>query len=192
MDTPATPRTLDQKIGAAHVVIDEWRRLGSSARLLGKADIVRTDRDNAAMDSAFVHARCLINFLCGNYMGTWQRGDIKPADFLGHDWFPDDNRNFDRELRGRLRIMNKAVVHATWDRVTSDEAVIWSMIVVAHQVSFGMRLFGVELDAQKATSDVAVVVAPMVVRAWEEIEPMLPPISKRTGETRVPLAPERS
>jgi hypothetical protein len=68
------------------------------------------------MDAALEHARCLINFVAGNYAGTRSAKDIQAKDFLGVDWWPRDE-DFHRKLRGRVQFINERLANLSWERV---------------------------------------------------------------------------
>jgi len=145
-------RTPQQIQDAARQVALEWTRLADSAHELSIANGARTARDQAAFDSCIVHSRCLINFLCGNTRGEWKAIDIQPIDFLGFAWFPQDGgwegdrSHFDRDLRGRMAVFNREVFHLSWNRVTNDEVIIWSIVRLAMLVGHAMSLFIIELQ----------------------------------------------
>ncbi|MGH9151835.1 MAG: hypothetical protein ACRD03_05465 [Acidimicrobiales bacterium] len=103
-------------------------------------------RRNATLEALLVHARCLINFLCGNYKGEWLPSDMRPADFVRTAWvLPDDE--MDRRLRGRLPVINESLAHLSWKRVTNTQGVIWPTGLVAHEVHWSMHKF---VDAVRA------------------------------------------
>ncbi len=108
--------------GVGHVQY-EWTQMAGCAARLELVDGIRTPDENATLEALFVHARCLINFLCGNYRGGWMQEDMKPADFLRAPWvLPDDE--MDRRLRGRLTVINRSLAHLCWRRVTNDRGVM--------------------------------------------------------------------
>ena len=80
------------------------------------------------MVATLIHARCLINFCCGGYTGKRHAGDIQPSDFLGVDWWPQDE-SFDRRLRGRLQFINEELQHLSWQRVLNTQA-LWVPMTV--------------------------------------------------------------
>lgn len=133
---------------AIHHVQGEWMLLADMASLLPQGRD-RTLAETAALESTFVHARCLINFCCGDYGGRRHKGDIQPADFLGVDWWPRDEQ-FDRKLRGRLPVINQLMQHLSWQRVLDKQSVIWSVVFLAHEVDWAMRLFVAELRATRS------------------------------------------
>lgn len=136
------------------------------------------------MESMLVHARCLINFTCGNYRGNQQPTDIQPKDFLGVDWWPRDEP-FERKLRGRLAFINQELQHLSWRRVDDKEPLIVHLPLLAHEVHWAMHLFVEELDARR-------------LPVWQSrfasqeklVEPMLPGY-RNAGETVPHLAPAR-
>jgi hypothetical protein len=79
-----TPNELEQ---AADQVKATWSALAETVALLPGSG-VRSPAQSIAMDAALVHARCLINFIAGNYAGKRISKDIQPKDFLGVDWWP--------------------------------------------------------------------------------------------------------
>jgi hypothetical protein len=183
MTTPAAPTDRDLDAAAVHVVY-EWVALAEMTAELAKVTSVRTTVEHALLEAVLVHNRCLINFLCGDVNGRHGRRDIVPADFLGYEWWPDDDEDFDRLLRGRLPVLNKHLAHLSWERVTDATPVLWSVVLIGHQTHWGMKLFTVE--AVKASSPQASLFDANRVRS----EAAMPPLGK-VAETRPVLAPER-
>ena len=59
--------------GVGHVQY-EWTQMAGCAARLELAGGIRTPEENATLEAFLVHARCLINFVCGNYKGEdWIR-----------------------------------------------------------------------------------------------------------------------
>ncbi len=187
-----TTRVSDlQMLGASSHILREWKLLGESAAELGGDFGERTARQQAAFDSTFVHIRCLINFLCGGYTGSRHDNDITPSDFLGRDWWPDDDQQFDRQMRGRLSVMNTEVLHLSWDRVDRTEPIWWSLILMARLTHHAMCLFVEELECEAGASPGVAACLPVFYEAQRATEGALPSVPRRTGETAVTLAPER-
>lgn len=135
--------------GVAHVQY-EWTQLAGCAVRLDQVDGVRTAQENATLESLLLHARCLINFLCGNYNGEWSAHDMKPADFVRAPWVLADEE-MDRRLRGRLAVINPTLAHVSWRRVTEPRGVIWPTGLVAHEIHCSMHKF-VEAVCEASTS----------------------------------------
>ncbi|HSH58319.1 MAG TPA: hypothetical protein VK988_01510 [Acidimicrobiales bacterium] len=124
---------------AAHHVKGEWTKVAQMASLLPQYG-ERALAETAALEATLVHTRCLIHFCCGGYEGRRNRHDIVPADFLGVDWWPRDE-DFDRHLRGRLRFIDHELQHLSWQRVLNKDPLIVPIVLVAHEVHWGMHLF---------------------------------------------------
>lgn len=125
--------------GVGHVQY-EWTQMAGCAARLALVDGVRSPEENATLEALLLHARCLINFLCGNFDGKWQPNDMKPADFVRAPWgLPDEE--MDRRLRGRLTVINKSLAHLSWKRVTDRAGVMWPTGLLAHEVHWSMHVF---------------------------------------------------
>lgn len=170
-------RSKDELEEAAQHVKDEWAEVAKMASLMPR------DRETAALEATLVHARCLILFCCGGYKGKRDRSDIVPKDFLGVDWWPRDE-DFDRQLRGRLRFINHELQHLSWQRVLNKEPLIVPVVLVAHEVHWGMLLFVDELRAKQ--NDWLDTFAPQE----QLVGKLLPPLG-RLAETVPHLAPAR-
>jgi hypothetical protein len=123
--------------GAAYVG-ETWRAIVDVAAELATVERGRTGLQSLILDGGLVHYRCAVNFLCGNYAGVWHPTDLKPPDFLGCPWVIADEQ-YDRHLRGRLRIVNIALAHLSWRR--RDEFVAWPFGLLAHEADHALRLF---------------------------------------------------
>lgn len=168
---------------AAREVASEWVVMAELAAALASVTGTRTLTDRAVMEALFLHNRCLVNFLCGNWTGKHGTDDIRPSDFLGRDWWLPDLD--DRGLRGRLRVLNKHVAHLSWERVTDDTPVLWSLTLISHQSHWGMAVFAEDA----AQADIAQ--ASTFADARELAEASLPPLPSRVAETTPILAPPR-
>jgi hypothetical protein len=101
----------------------------------------RTLAQNAELESGLLHNRNLIEFLCGSYKTGARHADlIQPANFLGHDWWPEDVE-FDRRLRGRLPTIHQSLAHLSWQRVLDRDPIWWALGFLAWETSWGMKLF---------------------------------------------------
>ena len=167
---------------AASNVKGEWVLLGETVSLLPSSG-VRSQLQNAAMEATLVHARCLINFCSGDYGGRSTDRDIRPADFLGVDWWPRDEQ-FDRKLRGRVRFINQELQHLPWQRVLNKAPLAVSVRLLAHEVHWGMHLFVEELQAKQS------VWHPTFEIQERYVAGLLPPLDG-TAETVPHLAPAR-
>lgn len=168
--------------GARHV-IREWQTMAQLAAELAQVTGSRTLVDEALMEALLVHNRCLINFLCGNWKGRYQGNDMRPSDFLGYDWTPPDAL-FERRLRGRLGVINKQLAHLSWDRVTDQTPVFWSVVHMSHQTHVALKLFTAELARTHSP------VSGVFMACESELDDVLP-VPKQVRETRPVLAPER-
>lgn len=174
-------RDLDS--AASHVVY-EWVTMAEmTAELAGVAG-ARSVIENALLEALLVHNRCLVNFVSGDWLGRHGKRDIQPQDFLGYPWWPSDEE-FDRELRGRLSVINKHLAHLSWDRVADRAPVMWSVVLISHQSHWGMKLFTEE--ARRAGSNQA----EAFEEARDSAEGVLPRLG-RVGETTPVLAPRRA
>ncbi len=133
---------------AASHVTGEWALLAETSSLLPQTGD-RSPLERAAMEATLVHARCLINFCCGDAKGKRDARDIPPADFLGADWWPRDE-DFDQKLRGRLRFINEELQHLSWQRVVNKAPLLVPIILLVHEVHWAMHLFVAELRAKQS------------------------------------------
>lgn len=92
--------------------------------------------------------RTLILFLCGQD-GKRDRRDIRPKDFLGKDWWPDDEE-MDQRLRGKLVVMARNTAHLSWDRVLNWDPVLWPYNLLAWETSWSMGRFMRQLELAAA------------------------------------------
>ena len=168
---------------AAHHVGYEWLTLAEMTAELDQVPGTRTLTQTALLEALLIHARCLINFVCGDRDGRHHKDDIIPADFLGYEWWPAD-QELDRTLRGRLPMINKHLAHVSWDRVTDGSTLIWSVVLVSHQTHWAMKLFTAE--AQLAASSQA----PLFQDVLTAADAVMPALGRR-GETPPLLAPPR-
>ena len=150
---------------------------------LAKVTGQRALLENALLEAVLLHNRCLINFVCGNSKGERDKNDIQPADFLGRDWWPEDEQ-LDRQLRGRLPMLNKHLAHLSWKRVTDSTPVLWSVILVSHQTHWGMKLFTAEAARVGSTQ------ASIFEANRDRVELALPRLGQ-VAETSPVLAPLR-
>lgn len=163
--------------GVGHVQY-EWTQMAGCAARLEQVQTIRSPEDNATLEALLLHARCLINFLCGNHRGVWQADDMKPADFLRRPWvLPDDE--MDRRLRGRLPIINRSLAHLSWKRVTNRAGVIWPTSLVAHEIHWSMHQFVRVLRTESAAPAV-----PLWSAAAAEADRWMPPRRKDWAELR--------
>lgn len=168
-------RSTDELEEAARHVTVEWSEVAKMASLL--------PGNRAALEATLLHARCLIHFCCGGYDGKRDRRDIVSKDFLGVDWWPRDE-DFDRKPRGRLRFIDHGLQHLSWQRVLNKEPLIVPVVLVAHEVHWGMHLFVEELRAKQSDwFDTFELQEPIVQR-------LLTPLG-RLAETVPHLAPAR-
>lgn len=172
----------DLDVAASHVVY-EWVSLAEMTAELAKVTGQRALIENALLEAVLLHNRCLINFVCGNLKGGHAKNDIQPADFLRRDWWPEDEQ-FDRQLRGRLPMLNKHLAHLSWERVTDSTPVLWSVILVSHQTHWGMKLFTAEAVRTGSTQ------ASIFEASRDRVELALPELG-RVAETSPVLAPVR-
>jgi hypothetical protein len=122
-------------LGAGEVC-SEWIAAAQLTLVAEGFQGARTLEESAVITAIVLRYRCLVNFVSGGYKGTWADPDIRPSDFLGHDWQPSDEQ-LDRTMRGRLAVLNTEQQHISWKRL--DGAVtIW-------HVGFLMREVGVAL-----------------------------------------------
>ena len=176
-------RSTDELEEAAQHVTVEWAEMAKMATLLPR-NCVRMLADTAALEATLVHVRCLIHFCCGGYDGKRDGRDIVPKNFLGVDWWPRDE-DFDRTLRGRLRFINHELQHLSWQRVLNKEPLIVPVVLVAHEVHWGMHLFVDELRRKQSDWLETFELQEQVVRK------LLSPLG-RLAETVPHLAPARS
>lgn len=181
---PKPPVTDDQLLEAATQVCYEWDLLVDLAVRLDEVIGARTSADNNAMEALLVHYRCMVNFLCGGYTGGWHSWDIQPADFVGRVWFPSDEE-LDRRLRGRLLTINAELQHLSWERILQTDPVMWSTVLLAHEVTYTMGLFhdALELEAPGPVCD-------LFGASHQRAIEVLPELGDRAG-TAVPPAPLR-
>lgn len=166
---------------AARLVINEWQMLAECCALVQQIEGVRSTADTAALEAAWLHSRCLINFLCGNYAGKWDPRDISPRDFLREDWcLPDEH---DRELRGHLRIVNENLAHLSWNRL-NDEVISLPITLVGWLVHWNMGQFVQEAIRQGAER------AALFDAESRRIAALMPP-RKQWESTPVEPAPPR-
>jgi hypothetical protein len=177
-------RTEDELLEAAVAVDYEWVAMAELARNLDGVIGVRTEADNNAMEAFLVHYRCMVNFLCGDYKGNWYPTDIQPEDFLGEPWWPQDEE-LDRRMRGRLPIINTELQHLSWQRVTNRDAVKWSTVSMAHEVSFAAERFVDEAERVRPGR-----VAANLRITTQHVGAVLPPV-EQLPHTEVPPAPAR-
>ena len=177
--------TGDDLVQAALHVDYEWDSLVVLATDLDEVIGARTSADNNAMEALLVHYRCMVNFLCGGYTGRWAEWDIQPSDFLGRAWWPPDEE-LDRRLRGRLVVINSELQHLSWERILKVDPVMWSTVLLAHEVTYAMSLFhdALERDAPGVPCD-------MFGAGLQVAIQRLPTLGERSG-TRVLPAPARN
>ncbi len=94
------------------------------------------------------------------------------------------DEDFDRHLRGRLRFIDHELQHLSWQRVLDKEPLIVPIVLVAHEVHWGMHLFVEELRAKQSDWLDTFEVQEQLVRK------LLPPLV-RPVETVPQLAPAR-
>ncbi len=131
-------KTRDRLAEGAQDVASEWRAVVKIASSLESVRGPRSFDQSALLDAGMLHYRCIVNFCCGNFKGKWMSNDLKPQDFLGRPWWPEDNE-FDRRLRGRLATINKALVHLSWQRL--DLYTMWPFDLLAHEADHALRRF---------------------------------------------------
>lgn len=174
----------DELERAAHLIAHELGQVVDLAGLLAK---VRSHRDAGAegwIDALFVHERCLIGLLCGDYAGRWRPTDIKPSDYLGRDWvLPDEE--LDQQLRGRLPVINRMMAHLSWDQVTDETPIRWSGTFLAHEITYAVGLFIRALDKAGSSSH------PILSAAHARAQESLPQWTGRDPQTPVNPAPPR-
>ena len=178
-------------VAGAVAIKREWQLLGESAAELNTGFGVRTPAEQAAFDACFVHIRCLINFLCGDYKAHRSGNDITPSDFLGRDWWPDDAEDLDRNLRGRLRVINREVLHLSWGRVDATEFIWWSMVFLVRLTHHSMCLFLGELEREAELHEGVGSCLPVLYDAQASVEVLLPAWDPSMPQTAVELAPPR-
>lgn len=183
---PAEP-TEAETWRAAIEVAARWMRLADTAAELKKARNVRNRADNAAMDACFVNVRAMINFAFGNVNGVWGPNDIRPSDFVGHVWWPEDETGtFDREIRGRLPVINGMVLHLTWDLVTNTETLAMSLLRTTALVNYAMGLFVTKLGLVESRYH------EVFLQAYSDhVREVMPELDPHLGETAFDLAPPR-
>ncbi len=168
---------------AAFQVTREWTTLAEQAALLEKVTGHREPQEQAILESCFLHLRCLINFLSGNYQGVRSGKDIQPIDFLGREWWLDDDE-LDCRLRGRLAVINKELAHLSWERINNDVAIMWPMSLLVHEVCYGMKGFVNELCDGGGSCLV------QFEAACQQVDAVLPPLGQVVAALP-PLAPSR-
>ncbi len=171
-------------VEAATQVCYEWRSLVELATSLDEVIGARSSADTNAMEALLVHYRCMVNFLCGGYTGRWDPWDIQPSDFLGAAWWPPDSE-LDRRLRGRLVVINSELQHLSWERVLGTEPVMWSTVLLAHEVTYTASLFHDAL-VKDAPGEVCNIFGSELHMAIER----LPTLGQRSGTVVTP-APAR-
>lgn len=119
-----TPRDARQLAEAALAVAEEWQNLAELAAALRDEQELSPSVRAGLVDGFLGCDRSLILFLCGGQSGQRDRRDIQPSDFLGHDWWPDDEE-MDQRLRGRLAVLARFKAHLSWERVLNTDAVLW-------------------------------------------------------------------
>lgn len=172
----------DLEQAALHVSY-ELTSLAEMAAELVRVHGARDLHQNALLESFLVHNRNLINFIAGGYKGSRDSGDIQPADFLGYDWWPGDEE-YDRRIRGRLPVINQNLQHLSWARVQADDFVMWPMGFLAHETTWGMRLFVAELRKADGRRLGQFELSLQIAHA------ALPPFEQKP-QTTAPMAPPR-
>ena len=138
---PVRPtRTQPDLERAAREVCKEWT---AAAHLAHHAEttfpFVRSPEQTAVITALLVHYRCLVNFVSGNYVGKWGNHDINPEDFIGHPWWPLDD-DLDRDMRGRLKILNTEQQHISWSRL-DDRLTMWPVGFLIREVNAALSEF---------------------------------------------------
>lgn len=111
-------RTVEElKRGLQHIFY-ELEMLMISCRRLKAGTPSDSWESNAYLESALVHARCLINFFKG---AGYHKTDLRPTDFS------DDDLRLSAAVKPLLDdvvVINKHLGHLTWERVT-DPHPVW-------------------------------------------------------------------
>jgi hypothetical protein len=170
----------DLQAGATDIAY-EWLTVAEMAALLHPITGARTPEQNAFLEAGLVHYRCLVNFACGGFTGSWHPDDLKPEDFLGRPWWPADP-SFDQLLRGRLAAINQCLQHLSWER--EKHAFMWPFGLLAHEAHYLMGLFLAEVPRD---SQWRLVLESAAIRA----EGALPPREKWRSTVVQPAPPRR-
>ncbi|HET6298900.1 MAG TPA: hypothetical protein VFG33_36360, partial [Kribbella sp.] len=100
---------------------------------------VRSPEQNAVITALVVHYRCLVNFVSGDFKGKHGPQDICPEDFLGATWSPSD-QNLDRDMRGRLAVLNSEQQHISWKRLEGN-LTLWPFGFLIREVNSALWEF---------------------------------------------------
>jgi hypothetical protein len=141
-------RSEDQLFEAAHEVGREWFKLAQGASDLTVVPGVRSREDQATLEAFLLRDAALIHFACGNRKGKRNDRDIQPSDFLGRDWWPDDEE-IDRRLRGRIKQIDAALGHVGWNRITGEAPSHWPISFLAWETSWALTRFVQVLIAEQ-------------------------------------------
>lgn len=177
--TARSQRTPAELARSASEVCKDWT---TAAELVHQAETtfphVRSAEQTAVITAVIVHYRCLVNFVSGNYDGKWGRHDICPEDFTGAPWWPSD-QELDREMRGRLNVLNTEQQHVSWKRLEGNMT-LWPVGFLIREVSFALSEFtdlllqrnlpgAVEFDQARRTA--APLLPPKRFRAISAVDP---------------------
>ena len=169
---------------ASVTVCFEWLTLTEIVERLARVG-VRDAVETSEFEAFLTHWRNMVLFLCGGESGGRHPNDIEPADFLGSDWWPDDDDELDRTLRGRLPVVHKSLAHLSWFRVLALEPLAWSGVFLAHEISYAMALFIEEIRARDGRC------LQQFETGQARVKACLPAWDGRTPQTAVTLAPAR-
>jgi len=167
MTLMAGTRSVAETTEAAVEVTREWTNLAELAVALRDTSTTPGVRAGLA-DGYLVCDRALILFLCGGQDGKHDRRDITPKDFLGEDWWPDDEE-MDQRLRGRLAVMARQKAHLSWGRVLNKNGVLWPYSLLAWETSWSMARFVRQLERASA------IAAPVFQEAEQQARRVLGP-----------------
>jgi hypothetical protein len=165
-------RSEDELFEAAHAVGREWFKLAQAATDLSVIPGARNREDEATLEAFLVRDRALIHFVCGSYKGKRNDRDIQPRDFLGRDWWPDDEE-IDRRLRGRLKLIDTSLSDIGWDRITDGALAHWPCTFLAWETTWAMTQFVQVLVAEQRS--VATAFAEAQRQAYAVLPPFEPP-----------------
>lgn len=145
---PRPQRTPKERERGASEICSTWV---TAAELVHIAETTfpRTGRSleqEAVITALVVHYRCLVNFVAGDYGGTWHEKDVCPEDFVGQPWWSTDDE-LDRVMRARLRILNTEVQHISWARL-EDRMTMWPFGYLIREVNAALCEFTEVLVSQ--------------------------------------------
>ena len=102
---------------------------------------------------------------------------------MGHPWVLPDG-DLDRQLRGRLPVINKQMAHLSWDRITDQNPTMWATTFLAHEITYALVVFVDDLQVSNSQEHL------ILTAAHKRVLAVLPKWAD-TPQTPVTPAPPR-